>query len=96
MLASDLCRYVRTAITFAQQIQRDKPPSTSYHYLYGTKALTASFGAIMNLYSNFVGPPHFKSICRLLGYQGIAVVIEELLKIVRSLVRFHTKSILSA
>jgi cytoplasmic FMR1 interacting protein len=34
-----------------------------------------------------VGPPHFKTICRLLGYQGIAVVMEELLKIVKSLVR---------
>lgn len=34
-----------------------------------------------------MGPPHFKTICRLLGYQGIAVVMEELLKIVKSLVR---------
>lgn len=33
-----------------------------------------------------MGPPHFKTICRLLGYQGIAVVMEELLKIVKSLV----------
>jgi cytoplasmic FMR1 interacting protein len=33
-----------------------------------------------------VGPPHFKSIVRLLGYQGIAVVMEELLKIVKTLV----------
>lgn len=37
-----------------------------------------------------MGPPHFKTICRLLGYQGIAVVMEELLKIVKSLVRAGT------
>jgi len=41
------------------------------------------------LYSGFVGYPHFSSICRLIGYQGIAVVIEELLKIVKSLVSFR-------
>ena len=34
-----------------------------------------------------MGPPHFPTSCRLLGYQGIAVVMEELLKIVKSLVR---------
>lgn len=35
----------------------------------------------------FVGPFHFRTLCRLLGYQGIAVVMEELLKIVRSLIQ---------
>ena len=45
-----------------------------------------SFSAIHSLYSNFVGAPHFRSITRLLGYQGIAVVIEELLKIGKNLV----------
>ncbi|POI34919.1 hypothetical protein CIB84_001329, partial [Bambusicola thoracicus] len=42
---------------------------------------------IYSSYRNFVGPPHFKTICRLLGYQGIAVVMEELLKIVKSLLQ---------
>ena len=45
-----------------------------------------SFNAIHSLYSNFIGAPHFRSITRLLGYQGIAVVIEELLKIGKNLV----------
>lgn len=75
-------------MSFVQHPTRDKPPSMSYQYLWGTKALSVSFGAIYNLYSHFVGAPHFRSICRLLGYQGIAVVIEELLKIVKSLVSF--------
>ncbi len=51
------------------------------------QALSTSFSAIYNLYSHFVGAPHFRVVIRLLGYQGIAVVIEELLKIVKSLVR---------
>ena len=44
------------------------------------------FNAIGSLYSNFVGDIHFACMARLLGYQGIAVVIEELLKIIRSVV----------
>ena len=52
------------------------------------QALSMSFTAIHSLYSNFIGAPHFRSMTRLLGYQGIAVVIEELLKIGKNLVSF--------
>ena len=51
------------------------------------QALNSSFASIYSLYSQFVGAPHFHIIAKLLGYQGIAVVIEELLKIVKNLVR---------
>lgn len=50
------------------------------------QALNSAYQQIYSLYSGFVGAPHFRAICRLLGYQGIAVVMEELLKIVKSLV----------
>lgn len=56
-------------------------------YLYGTKALNLAYQSIFAQYSAFIGPQHFKSICRLLGYQGIAVVIEELLKIIKTLIQ---------
>lgn len=52
-----------------------------------SQPLNIAYSHIYSSYRNFVGPPHFKTICRLLGYQGIAVVMEELLKIVKSLVR---------
>jgi cytoplasmic FMR1 interacting protein len=52
------------------------------------QALNSSFSSIFALYSGFVGAPHFRIVAKLLGYQGIAVVIEELLKIVKSLVWF--------
>lgn len=45
-----------------------------------------AYSSIFGSYRNFVGPPHIKVMCRLLGYQGIAVVMEELLKVVKSLV----------
>ena len=35
----------------------------------------------------FLGPPHFNCMAKLLGYQGIAVVMEELLKVVKSLIQ---------
>ncbi len=50
------------------------------------QALNLAYSSIYSLYRNFLGPPHVKAICRLLGYQGIAVVMEELLKVVKSLV----------
>lgn len=52
------------------------------------QALNLAYSSIYGSYRNFVGPPHFQVICRLLGYQGIAVVMEELLKVVKSLVSF--------
>lgn len=51
-------------------------------------------------FKGFVGAPHFRTICRLLGYQGIAVVMEELLKIVKSLIQGNilqfTKTLMDA
>lgn len=58
-----------------------QPP---YH-LYGTKALNIAFSAIHQLYSNFIGAPHFRAIAQLLGYQGVAVVIDNLLKVIKSI-----------
>lgn len=56
------------------------------NYFLSFQPLNIAYSHIYSSYRNFVGPPHFKTICRLLGYQGIAVVMEELLKIVKSLV----------
>uniref|UniRef100_H3B436 Cytoplasmic FMR1-interacting protein n=1 Tax=Latimeria chalumnae TaxID=7897 RepID=H3B436_LATCH len=80
-------RFVRTAIPFTQEPQRDKPANVQPYYLYGSKPLNIAYSHIYSSYRNFVGPPHFKTVCRLLGYQGIAVVMEELLKIVKSLLQ---------
>lgn len=51
-------------------------------------------------FAGFVGPYHFRTMCHLLGYQGIAVVMEELLKIVKSLIQGNllqfTKTLMEA
>ena len=80
-------RFVKTRLPFAPASQRDKPPNPSPFYIWGTRSLTNSYSAIYSLYHGFVGPQHFRAMCRLLGYQGIAVVIEELLKIVKALLK---------
>ncbi|XP_048453847.1 cytoplasmic FMR1-interacting protein 1 homolog [Rhincodon typus] len=80
-------RFVRTVLPFSQEFQRDKQPNAQPQYLYGTKALNLAYSSIYSNYKNFVGPPHFRAICKLLGYQGIAVVMEELLKVVKSLLQ---------
>uniref|UniRef100_A0A6Q2XGR1 Cytoplasmic FMR1-interacting protein n=1 Tax=Esox lucius TaxID=8010 RepID=A0A6Q2XGR1_ESOLU len=80
-------RFVRTVLPFSQEFQRDKPPNAQPQYLYGSKTLNLAYSSIYGFYRNFVGPPHIKAMCRLLGYQGIAVVMEELLKVVKSLLQ---------
>ncbi|PWA14426.1 hypothetical protein CCH79_00011121, partial [Gambusia affinis] len=80
-------RFVRTILPFSQEFQRDKPPNAQPHYLYGSKTLNLAYSSTFTTYRNFLGPPHIKVMCRLLGYQGIAVVMEELLKVVKSLLQ---------
>src|SRR5207245_72019 len=70
-----------------EKLASQQPTQQPPYYLYGTKALNIAYTAIFTQYSGFIGYPHFRAICRLLGYQGIAVVIEELLKIIKSLIQ---------
>lgn len=82
-------------------MQRDKPAQMAHHYLWGSKQLNAAYSAQYGQYTGFVGTPHFHSMCRLLGYQGIAVVIEIILKdIVKPLIQGNllqfTKTLMSA
>ncbi|KAK7874487.1 hypothetical protein R5R35_001571 [Gryllus longicercus] len=94
-------RFVRCrGIQFAQPVHRDKPPQMGHHYLWGSKQLNLAYSTIYGQYSGFVGAQHFRTMCRLLGYQGIAVVMEELLKIVKSLLQGNilqfTKTLMEA
>ncbi|KAG0718011.1 Cytoplasmic FMR1-interacting protein 2 [Chionoecetes opilio] len=94
-------RFVKAAVTtFAQPVQRDKPPNVAPYMVWGSKALNVAFTTIYNQYAGFLGPPHLRSIVRVLGYQGIAVVMQELLEIINSLIQGNiqqfTKTLLQA
>ena len=74
-------------IQFSQPVQREKAAQMAHHYLWGSKALNIASTTIYAQFSHFVGAEHFNCMAKLLGYQGIAVVMEELLKVVKSLVQ---------
>jgi len=46
-----------------------------YALAYGSKGLNECYRYIFKMYTGYIGCPHFRSICRLLGYQGIAFII---------------------
>ena len=72
----------------------------AYHYLWGSKALNIANSTIYGQFAYFVGSQHFNCMAKLLGYQGIAVVMEELLKVVKSLIQGNilqfTKTLMEA
>jgi len=74
-------------IAFTQPVQRDRAKTEAPHFLWGNKTLNQANGFIYDQYKHFIGPVHFKSIAKLLGYQGIAVVLDELLSVVKTLVQ---------
>ncbi|GAV08221.1 hypothetical protein RvY_17946 [Ramazzottius varieornatus] len=65
--------------------QREKAPQVANYYVWGTKNIGIAYTQIFKRYGGFLGPPHCRVIARLLGYQGIALIIDELLKIVKQL-----------
>ncbi len=81
-------RFVKTQQPHVNETPREKMtreiPDVQ---LYGTRELNQAYDIVNNLYRGFVGVQHFRSMTRLLGYQGIAVVIQEMLKVVKNLVR---------
>ena len=76
-------RFVRNKlqISLGNAIQREKPPQMSHYYLWGSKQLNSAYSTQYGQYTGFVGTPHYHSMCRLLGYQGIAVVMEIIMKV---------------
>uniref|UniRef100_A0A0N5A899 Cytoplasmic FMR1-interacting protein n=1 Tax=Syphacia muris TaxID=451379 RepID=A0A0N5A899_9BILA len=77
--------------------KREKPPNASVQYFWGSLSLNAAFGSIFQMYCGFIGMAHLKPMAKLLGYQGIAVILEELIKTCQSLIngplRKHVRSV---
>ena len=64
-----------------------QPPFCAIFYAFSNYALNQANALIFDQYKHFIGPVHFKSMARLLGYQGIAVVLDELLNVVKTLIQ---------
>ena len=78
-------RFIRTELPHDSS-EREAPPKgqTALTLLYGSKALRDAYRSIFNLYEKFCGPIHFRALSNLLGYQGIAMLLEELMNIVEN------------
>ena len=80
-------RFIKTQQPHANETRREKMTREIPDvHLYGTRELNQAYDIVNNLYRGFVGVQHFRTMTRLLGYQGIAVVIQEMLKVVKNLV----------
>ncbi|KRY60917.1 Cytoplasmic FMR1-interacting protein [Trichinella britovi] len=82
-------RFVRSRASSnsASAAQRDKPPQASAYFFWGSKAFNTAFSNIYTMYCGFVGVPHFHAMAKLLKYNGIAVILEELLKVSENLLQ---------
>ncbi|VEL28762.1 unnamed protein product [Protopolystoma xenopodis] len=69
-----------------EALERAKPPAVEPEYQWGSRSLNACYEAIFKLYRGFIGSPHLSAICRLLGYQGIYIIVTEVMKICKPLV----------
>jgi cytoplasmic FMR1 interacting protein len=54
--------------------------------LWGSKAIQTVFHAIHSLYTSFIGTQHLKLINKYLGYQGIAMIIDDFTKLIVSII----------
>lgn len=74
--------------------QREKPPppTTNYGLEFGSKSLNAAFSNLSAMLNGFIGVPHLRVVAKLLGYQGIAAVLEELLVLAKSLINEPVKA----
>ncbi|XP_072014112.1 cytoplasmic FMR1-interacting protein 1-like [Amphiura filiformis] len=80
-------RFTQSELASLDPVDRGKPPSASTAFQYGDKRLNSAYEKVTELYSSFIGMPHFRCIVRLVHYKGIAIIIEELLKIIRTLIQ---------
>ncbi|KAM3956068.1 cytoplasmic FMR1-interacting protein Sra-1 [Aphomia sociella] len=79
-------RFVRCrGIQFAAGVSRERAQQAGHALLWGSKQLALAYSTQYAQYAGFVGPQHLHALVRLLGYQGVAVVVAELLGVARGL-----------
>uniref|UniRef100_A0A1I7YB62 Cytoplasmic FMR1-interacting protein n=1 Tax=Steinernema glaseri TaxID=37863 RepID=A0A1I7YB62_9BILA len=92
-------RFVRSKVHYREEPVRQKPPTAGFAYLWGSKSLIVAFSNIFSMYAGFIGSQHLKALARLLGYQGIAVIVEELVKlsnhIINGPLRNHVRELMN-
>jgi cytoplasmic FMR1 interacting protein len=77
-------RFVATKLRLIKAKKRDEPPTYLVQDLWGSKAMQTAFQAICSMYTQFIGFQHFKYMTKYLGYQGIALIMNEFFKFIES------------
>jgi cytoplasmic FMR1 interacting protein len=68
-------------------VKRDDPPTFLVQDQWGSKAIQVGFQTINSLYTDFIGNQHFKCISKYLGYQGIALVMNEFFELIENSIK---------
>ncbi len=79
-------RFVLPKFRMNKETTRVEPPIYQAHDLWGSKAIQIIYQAIHSLYTGFIGQPHFKCMNRYLGYHGIALIINQFLQTIQTIV----------
>lgn len=79
-------RFVRSRHALTKPLQREAAPLINATYEFGSRSLNAAFSNICLMYSKFIGAPHLQVLVKLIGYQGISALLEELLTMVQLLI----------
>lgn len=73
-------RFVRSAGKSRTKItERQSPKPMPTVYLFGSRQLNTVYSTLYSSYTGFIGEPHFKAIADILGYDGLGVVITQLM-----------------
>ncbi|CAD6194474.1 unnamed protein product [Caenorhabditis auriculariae] len=88
-------RFVRAKQTFRKTPARERPQQVGPIYMWGSRSLQAAYANIGNAYLNCIGKQHLKAIGRLLQYQGVATILDEIFnmsfRLINDKLRRHVK-----
>jgi len=70
-------RFVRTPLSFSDEVPRDAMPKTNPTFLYGSKVLNGAYANSSELYKKFVGTPHIDAIVNLVGTSNLPLIVSE-------------------
>jgi len=73
-------RFVRTPLSFSDEVPRDAMPRPNQAFLFGSKVLNGAYANAGELYKKFVGAPHVESIIQLVGKSNLPLVVSECLQ----------------
>jgi len=73
-------RFVRTPLSFVDEVPRDAMPKTNPTFLYGSKVLNGAYANASELYKGFFGMQHVNSITHLCGKSNLPLIVSECLQ----------------